>query len=160
MILLTVGTQPMQFNRLIKEIDALIEEGIITQPVFAQIGDCTYIPKNMEYTSTLEKEKFDQLFTQCELIISHAGMGSINTALENNKPLIIYPRLQKFHEHVNDHQLYTAQKFCELGHVLACYCKEDFIEILPKVSTFVPKKRITYANDVANGVVQYINSII
>ena len=44
MIFVTTGSQKFQFNRLLQKIDLLIEEGMISVVVFAQIGVSDYQP--------------------------------------------------------------------------------------------------------------------
>ena len=50
MIFVTVGSRNYPFDRLFKKIDDLYEEGILTEPMFAQTGTSTYDPKPVSYT--------------------------------------------------------------------------------------------------------------
>lgn len=105
MIFVILGTQKFQFNRLLKQIDRLIEEGIIDEEVFAQIGYSTYKPLNYQTRGFLDKSEFNQYIKMANIIITHGGTGSIVTALQNNKKVIAAPRLAKYGEHVDDHQI-------------------------------------------------------
>lgn len=120
MIFVTVGTHNQQFNRLLVEVDRLVETGKI-KDVIAQIGHSDYIPKNYKWFKFLDFGKMIGLQKKADLIITHAGVGSIMTALDLNKPTIVVPRLSKYGEHVDEHQLITAKKIEELGKIIAVY---------------------------------------
>lgn len=138
MIFLTIGTlEP--FDRLVRMVDELAGAGCIPGEVFAQIGPSAYKPRHIRWVSVLDKNEFDRLFEEAEFVISHAGMGSILTALSRQKPMIVVPRLKDYGEHVNDHQLDTARKFEELGMVLTAGTKEELNEKIRAVAAFQPR---------------------
>lgn len=107
MIFVTVGTQ-LSFDRLIVAIDQWAANNP-SEKVFAQIGPAKYTPQHIEYSDFVAPNKADELFRQASLIVSHAGMGSILTALKYRKPILIMPRHANLGEHRNDHQLATAK---------------------------------------------------
>ena len=111
LIFVTLGTQKFQFDRLLKYIDEQIENGKIKEKVFAQIGNSSYQPKNYEYKEFLDKEEFNKKIKASKLIITHSGVGTIIASINENKPVIVVPRLKKFGEHVDDHQLQIAESF-------------------------------------------------
>jgi len=159
MIFLTVGTYPLPFDRLVKAIDAAIKERLIEEEIFAQIGRCGYKPQNMEYVQMLEKEAFDSYFQKASSIISHAGIGTITMALDNEKPILVMPRLKKYGEVVNDHQVMTARRFEELGHILVAYTEEQLPDKLKQLKSFVPHKRKANPDAVANRIRQFLNNL-
>jgi len=140
MILLAVGTQ-FGFDRLVKTVDEAIRQRLIHDEVFAQIGPGGYLPRYMKHVATLEKQDFDAKLNLCEGVISHAGIGNISLALKLGKPLLVMPRLKEYGEVVNDHQLHTARKFEELGHVLAAYDESELAGKIQQLKTFVPRPR-------------------
>jgi UDP-N-acetylglucosamine transferase subunit ALG13 len=158
MIFLTVGTL-FPFDRLVKTVDRAISDGLITLPVFAQIGSGKYRPQSMEYVETLDKIDFDAKIKNSVGLISHAGMGSITMALHHRKPLIVMPRLKKFKEHVNDHQLGTAKKFEKLGHVLALYHAADLPRKIEAMRDFVPEPRVSQPDAVAKRISDFIATL-
>lgn len=109
MIFVSVGTQ-LPFERLIKSMDewTRLHPG---QMVFAQIGDTVYRPLFMETVRKLTPLEYLQRFEKASVVVSHAGMGTIITGLENAKPMILMPRQMSLGEHRNDHQVGTAEKF-------------------------------------------------
>lgn len=111
MIYITLGSQKFQFNRLLQEVDTLIENNLITDSVFAQIGYSTYRPKFYEYKDFLNRDDFLNKMNKCELIITHGGTGAIVSALKQNKKVIAIPRLSKYCEHIDDHQIQIITEF-------------------------------------------------
>ena len=55
MIFITLGSQKFQFNRLLKKVDELIENGTINEEVFAQIGASDYKPQHFSWMSICQK---------------------------------------------------------------------------------------------------------
>lgn len=107
MILVTVGTQ-LAFDRLVIAADRWLA-GHPGVTAFAQIGPAAFRPANMAFGDFVPPDRADALFREAELIVSHAGMGSILTALKYRKPIVIMPRRAALGEHRNDHQLATAK---------------------------------------------------
>ena len=159
MIFLTVGSA-LPFDRLVKAVDDAICNMEIKPEIFGQIGQGEYKPKNFPYVETFDKADFDEYFNKAEAIISHAGMGTINIALQQKKPILVIPRLKEYGELVNDHQLATAEKFEELGHVIAAYDLKDIIPQLKKLETFEPVPRENQASDVAVRIGTFLEGLI
>jgi UDP-N-acetylglucosamine transferase subunit ALG13 len=158
MIFLTIGTL-FEFDRLVKAVDEIVLAGLIDEEVFAQIGPGQYQPKSMPSVKTLNKEEYDSTVRQCSALISHAGMGSISMALNHNKPLLVMPRLKKYREHVNDHQLGTARKFEQLGHILAAY---EVGQLAPKIkllTTFVPAQRNPNRQGITDRICEFLGNV-
>ena len=84
-------------------------EGIIRDEVTAQIGAATYEPKHVTWQRFMDKSDFDQAIASCDLLVTHAGEGSIMTGLLKGKKVIAVPRYAKLGEHVSDHQLEIAR---------------------------------------------------
>ena len=155
---LTVGTQ-FPFDRLVRAIDDMYDEGSINEDIFAQIGQSTYRPRNFESVACLEKGVFDDYMRQASGIIGHAGMGTITMALCNHKPLLVMPRLRRYREVVNDHQLAIAKKFSELGHILGVYDAKDLPEGVRRLDNFVPLDRKANPEAVADRIVRFLNNL-
>ena len=109
LILLSVGTQ-LPFDRLVRAVD---QWSLATgrSDVVAQIGPSTYVPRALKAFSFLDPDAFRELQAEATIMISHAGMGSILTALEYGTPIIIMPRDHLRGEHRNGHQIATAERF-------------------------------------------------
>ena len=128
MIFVTVGTQE-PFDRLVRVADEMAKN--IDESVLIQTPKTNYQIQNMEVVDFLAPEEYERIFKEARLIISHAGMGTIISALTLDKPLIIIPRIASLGEHRNEHQLATAKKMRELKYV---YVAEDEFELESLVS--------------------------
>lgn len=111
MIFITLGSQKFQFNRLLQAVDELIEKGVIGDEVFAQIGYSDYEPKHFEYKQFLDREEFAAQEGKCDILITHGGTGAIIGAVKKRKKVIAVPRLAKYGEHVDDHQIQLIEQF-------------------------------------------------
>ena len=160
MIFLTLGTYPLPFDRLLTAVDRGIQKGLIKEEVIAQIGYSRYVPQAMKHYTLMDKRDFEDLFRTADGIVSHAGMGNIAMALEAGKPILVFPRLARYSELVNDHQLETAREFETRGHVLAAYTEEDLYSKIPLLKTFVPKKRMATPERVARRVGEFLWSLL
>jgi UDP-N-acetylglucosamine transferase subunit ALG13 len=140
MIFVTVGTDIHQFDRLIKAIDRLVDQGEIKDKVIAQIGNCDYEPKNFEYFEFKPYEEVEKLTEESELVISHGGAGSIMLALEKRKPLIVVPRLIKYNEHVNDHQMELIQELEKQGKLFGVYDISNLKDTIKRVKKIKREK--------------------
>jgi len=134
MILLTVGTQ-IPFDRLITLVDDWVSESGTKQEVVAQVGSSAYSSNNMTVFQSVEPEQFEQYINDCDFIISHAGMGSILTALRVKKPIVIFPRKAALGEHRNDHQLATARSFSNIDGVYVVHDRDELFDLLLNSST-------------------------
>ena len=135
MIFVILGSQKFQFNRLLKKIDMLIEEGVITDSVFAQIGTSDYTPKHYEGVSFLDGDLFKKKIEECSVVITHGGSGAIIGAVTKGKKVIAIPRLARYGEHVDDHQLQLVSQFAQMRIVLACFDVQELGEVYKKIDT-------------------------
>jgi UDP-N-acetylglucosamine transferase subunit ALG13 len=111
MIFITLGSQKFQFNRLIQTVDELVEKGIIKDDVFAQTGYSDYQPKNYPFKPFLDRDEFAEWESKADIVITHGGTGAIIGAVKKGKKVIAVPRLAKYGEHVDDHQLQLIEQF-------------------------------------------------
>lgn len=130
MIFVTVGTQ-LPFDRLIKKIDLLSNQ--INHKIVAQSGLSKYIPENIDIHETLSDVEFVNYIKKAEIIIAHAGMGTIISCLKEGKKVIVVPRLSKFNEHRNDHQIDTCLEVQHFEGVSVCLDLECIYEVLNQV---------------------------
>ena len=125
MIFATIGTQA-PFDRFVKILDELCKN--IDEEIVCQTIQTNYQAQNIKTVDFLPPDEFDQYFKRARLIIAHAGMGTIISALRQKKPIIIVPRLASLKEHRNDHQMATAKRMHELGYVYVAYDKTQLEE--------------------------------
>lgn len=157
MILITLGTQDKPFTRLLVEVDRQIELGNIKDKVVVQAGYTKYNSKNMEIFDLIDRDKFSELIASCDLLITHGGVGSILTGLKNKKKVIAVPRLSKYGEHMNDHQIQIIDNFSKMGYILSYMEDDDLGKILKKVKKFKPKEYVSNTSNIINIIDKFIN---
>lgn len=116
MIFVTLGSQKFQFNRLLKAVDELQTD----EEIFAQIGYSDYKPQNYKYKEFLDREEFAAWEEKADIVITHGGTGAIIGAVKKGKKVIAIPRLAKYGEHVDDHQIQLIGQFRNLKLIYAC----------------------------------------
>lgn len=136
MIFVTLGTQDKAFPRLLDKIDTLIEQKIIQDEVIVQSGYTKYESNNMKIFNYVDDEEFNTYIDQCNLLITHGGVGCILSAITKDKKVIAIPRLKEYKEHVNNHQLEIINSFSKSGYILGCQCVDDLEKRLEEVELF------------------------
>lgn len=121
MVLVTVGTQKQQFNRLFELVES--SKKLKKEKIVAQIGYTKYSNKKMETFEFIPLEEMNEYITNSDLIITHGGVGTIFYAIKKGKKVIAVPRLEKYGEHINDHQIEICQELEDEGYIL--YYKDE-----------------------------------
>jgi UDP-N-acetylglucosamine transferase subunit ALG13 len=131
MIFVTVGAQ-MAFDRLVRTVDCWAgKHG--RNDVFAQVGQTSFRPANIRWTQFLNPEEHKRWYETAEVIVAHAGTGSILTALQLGKPILIMPRRASLHETRNDHQIATSEQFRCFDSVAVALDEEELMMQLSKI---------------------------
>ena len=159
LILVTLGTNDKSFVRLIQKIEDLIVRGIIKEEVVVQAGYTKYETEYMKIFDLIPMDKFQDLMENCSLLITHGGVGTIISGLTKDKKVIAIPRLKKYGEHVNDHQLQIIENFSESGYILAAYEVEDLEYVLSKAHEFEPQKYESNTNHMIELVRTFIDGV-
>lgn len=119
MIFVTVGTHEQPFNRLVKVIDELKRDGIITEDVFIQTGFSTYEPKYCQWSKLIPYQQMIKNIENARIVITHGGPASFIMPLYIGKIPIVIPRQFKFNEHVNNHQVSFSKAVAEkMGNII------------------------------------------
>ncbi|MCQ2330025.1 MAG: glycosyl transferase family 28 [Paludibacteraceae bacterium] len=127
MIFVTTGTQ-VPFDRLVMIMDKFAS--VTGEEVIIQAFNGKYKVKKAKVVQFISPDEFDEMFQKARLIVAHAGIGTIVTALEKEKPLIVFPRLAKYGEHRNNHQVDTAVKMRQLNYVYVADTEEELFQLL------------------------------
>ena len=158
MILVTLGTQDKSFDRLLKAVDKEIKNGNIKDEVIVQAGYTKYESDNMKIFDYVSEEDFKEYIDKCDLMITHSGVGTILNAMEKNKKIIVVPRLSKYKEHNNDHQIEIAEEFEKEGYVIYLKNMKDLGETLKNVSKFKPRQ-LEHNEEVIKVIEEFIDNI-
>lgn len=146
MILVTLGTQKFQMDRLIQAVDQLAE--VVSEEIFVQSGNSTYEPKHCRAQNFVDAQEFQKMIEECSVLITHSGVGTIMRGIRAGKPVVVVPRLAKFHEHVDDHQVQIAEAFASKNCILYCEDLTKLAETVERARTWtfspyhVPKSNV------------------
>ncbi|MFA5930792.1 MAG: glycosyltransferase [archaeon] len=127
-IFVTIGTKDYPFDRLIKAMD---KEGVVMQ-----IGKSSK-PTKAKFFEFLKKQEIEDWMNWSEVIVCHAGTGTLMEAIDSGKRIVVVPRQEKFKEHIDDHQVDFA-KYLEKHFSLKIVYDENELGEAIKKST-VPK---------------------
>ena len=158
MILVTLGTQDKTFPRLLEAIQKQIDKGNIKDKVVVQAGSTKFESNDMEIFDLIDREDFANLIKECDLLITHGGVGSIITGLKNNKKIIAAPRLEKYGEHTNDHQLQIIEKFSDSGFIIPLYDFDKLDKVIKQTHKFTPKKYKSNTSNMIELIENYIDN--
>ena len=132
MIFLTTGSQ-MPFDRLVRAVDAWAE----THPdrrIVAQIGVTDMVPSHLEARPTVSPSEFARLVDEADLVVGHAGMGTILTAFRHGTPLLVLPRRGDLQETRNDHQFATARRLGDRPGLHVALDEQELVASLDRLS--------------------------
>lgn len=141
MIIALVGTQDKPFHRMLEYILKAVDENILTknEKIYVQMGQTKVEKENIEKYKNVEvfefkkEEEIQKLVEESEYIITHAGAGIMNMAVKKNKRMIIIPRLEKYKEHVNDHQIQLASNFTDQGYGILVKDYKEFVDAVKNI---------------------------
>lgn len=159
MIFVAVGTQKFQLNRLLKAVDELKQSGRLKDEVFAQTGHSDYVPRNYAYQDFLSRDDFQDCINRCDLLITHSGVATIIAGLKLRKSVVVVPRLARFGEHVDDHQLQIAQSFAEKNLLLMCEEPEQLGQILEQARTHSFAEYVSQRDLMVKTIREYLETI-
>lgn len=128
-------------NRLFRIVDELCDDGVLEgKDIVAQVGFSPYQGRNYKTVDFFSREEHHSRLENAGAIISHAGVGSVVTALKMGKKVIVFPRLQEYHEHMDNHQLEICDYFGQKKYVLVAKNKAELAECIRKLPAFSPER--------------------
>ena len=157
MILVTLGTQDKDFSRLIKSVENYVIKNKIKEKVVVQAGHTKYESKYLEILDFVDMDTFSKLISECDILITHGGVGSILTGINHGKKVIAAARLKKYKEHTNDHQKQIIKKLVKEGYIVELKNFNKLDDALKKVKKLKIKKYISNTNNMINLIESYID---
>lgn len=159
MIFVTVGTQKFPFDRLIKMVDEAAASGNLKDSIYMQKGVGEYVPQNCGYVDFCSNEEFVRHIDNCRLLITHSGVGTIMKGLERKKPVIIVPRLARYGEHVDDHQLQVAGVFAANRYCMVFKEKDSILDLIDRSESYKFKEYISHREKIIEELNHFISRI-
>jgi len=141
MIFVTVGTDS-PFDRLVKVVDRWAAE-TGRSDVFAQIGKGAWEPETIPFAHFLEPNEFKERFSEASVIVGHAGMGTILSALHGGKPILVMPKKASLGEQRNEHQLATARRLNDMGKINVAFDEADLRAKLDRLDDLIARDTIS-----------------
>ena len=156
MILVMLGTQDNSFERLLKEIEHLIETGIIKEEVIVQAGNTKFRSNKMKIIDFVSQKELEEYINKASYIITHGGVGSITEALKQNKKIIAVPRKKEHKEHVNNHQMQIVENFDKQGYIIGIQDVEELEKAIKIIPNFKPNKYKTNTQNIIKIIENFI----
>lgn len=156
MILVVLGTQDKPFTRLLEALDVQKKAGLIQDEIIVQAGCTKLATDSMKLFDLLPIDEFDMMINDADVIITHAGVGSILSALKKGKKVIACARLAQYGEHTNDHQLQIQEEFARQGYLIRCEDFSKIYEIINEIDEFQPNPYISTTENVVNTIRDFI----
>lgn len=154
MIFVTLGTQDKPFKRILD----LIEQSNTAEKIIVQNGYTEFKSNKMDLRPYFDPEELQKCLTDADIIVTHGGVGSIMQGLKLKKKIIALPRLSKFGEHQNDHQLEIVNAYEKRGYILKWKENETFDEVLKRAESFVPNTFESNHDRFVSQLVSYIEN--
>ena len=153
MIFVTVGGM-RPFERLVREMDRIAGE--LDEKVVMQIGSTDYEPRNCEYFRFMPRKDMEAFYADARIIVCHAGGGSILTALQHDKPLVLVPRMKSYGEVFDDHQLEIAREMESRGAAIVY----DIGDLEPAISdTNTARASLNAGSNLADRLKEYLDQL-
>jgi UDP-N-acetylglucosamine transferase subunit ALG13 len=159
MILVLLGTFPLNFDRPLIILERLLQEGIISDEVIVQSGYTVFNSSYMTFLPFLPLEELMALYEKADLVITQAGTGSIIKGLKMNKKMIAIARLAKYGECVDDHQLELVQEFAGAQYLLPWFEGDNLEEILLMAAHYKFKTYKSSNKEMIDYLTRYIDNI-
>jgi UDP-N-acetylglucosamine transferase subunit ALG13 len=159
MILVTLGTFNIEFPRPLKAIEKAVIEKKITEKIIVQRGHTNFESDYLEVVQFFTPAELDKLYDEARVVVVHSGIGSVLSGVKKGKKLIVVPRLRKYKEHVDDHQLDLLNEFAKSNYIIPWNENEGFDEVLAKAENFVPSPFVSTKDNLVGALINYIESI-
>lgn len=144
MVFVSIGTQKQDFSRILKLVENSTE--LKGKKIIAQTGNTKFESNKMKCIPSVDSKKYNEYIKKADMVICHGGVGTIFEAIGNERRVLVVPRLKKYKEHINDHQLEAACELEKEGYLIVYKDGEDFDEYILKLQNFNPKKYIREKN--------------
>lgn len=135
MILVVLGTNDKPFDRLLQACEKLQ----LNEEIIVQAGETKFESSQMKVFDLIPFDEFDRLMDQARIVITHAGVGTILSALKKRKKVIACARLAKYGEHVNDHQIEIMEQFEKDGYLIAMRDFSTLPQLIEECERFEPR---------------------
>lgn len=140
MIFITVGTHEQSFDRLLRCVDKMVEDGKIKEDIICQKGYTDYEPKNYKAEKLMPYDKMQENIDRARIVITHGGPASFIAPLAVGKIPVVVPRKKDFNEHVNNHQVeFTKQVEKRMKNIIVAQTDNEIIDAIMQYDKKIKK---------------------
>ncbi len=157
-IFIMFGTQDKSFSRffeVLKKSKFIHENEVIIQSGYTE-GQI----EGVYIQNYFSEQEIQEHINSADIIITHAGIGSIINCLKQKKRIIVVPRLAKYKEQSNDHQLQIMEKYSSQGYIYPVYNLIEIDEAVEAILDFQPKEYCSDKQQILNEITMFINDVI
>ena len=112
----SIGNARQPFHRLLDAVSSIASR--LPQPVLVQHGNSPFTASTCRTVRFLGMEDFAECMKKAEVVIVHAGAGSLIHAIAMRKIPVVMPRLSRLGEIVDDHQVEFARLLARKGKII------------------------------------------
>lgn len=159
-LFVTVGAERRSFNRLIKIIDDSVFSNILPKDTFVQIGHSSYKPQYCSFCRFLNYCDMEERIADADMVISHAGMGTVLLCMKHKKIPILFPRKVCYREHVDDHQLLFARTMAKEGLALAAFSSGELLKLYTDYEKLSQSLNTQQSADKKKGLFTYLEKTL
>jgi len=159
-IFVTVGFERKPFDRLLRIVDRGVVRGVISRDLIVQNGHSRYRPRFGRIQKVLDFDEMKRTIQASDIIVSHAGVGTVLFCLDQGKIPILFPRRAHLGEHVDDHQYVFAEKLARLKIAPAAFGEEVLIRMIQNYSQILPTFKPPEEHSRAARLVESIRDIL
>jgi UDP-N-acetylglucosamine transferase subunit ALG13 len=131
-IFATVGSTQIPFERFVRALESLPGEQLLVQ-----YGPVDPPPDAARANAFMQFPEMIESMEAADVVVCHAGAGSILCALRAGHTPVVVPRLKRYQETVDDHQVEFSRALAAEGKVIAV---EDLDQLGAAVAS-VPARR-------------------
>lgn len=159
MILVVLGTEKYSFTRPLVQLEAFAKDFFINEKIVVQAGFTAYESVRMEIVPFIKHSELEELYRQARVVICHGGTGSVVTGVKLRKKVIVVPRLKKYDEHIDDHQLELVAAFEAQNYILPWLEQDELNEVFDKLNEFQPSEFVSGRDEILAYVKLFIDHI-
>jgi len=159
MILVVLGTEKYVFTRPLVQLESYAKDFCINEKIVVQAGFTVYESDRMEIFPFLKSSELEELYRQARVVICHGGTGSVVAGVKLRKKVVVVPRLKKYHEHIDDHQLELVAAFEAQNYILPWLEHDELSEVFDKLNGFQPSDFVSGKDAILAYVKQFIEQL-
>lgn len=159
MLLVVLGTEKYSFTRPLLALEAYLKENLLGEDVVVQAGYTQFVSTRMKIIPFFNLVELEKLYEEARVVICHGGTGSVVTGVKLGRKVIVVPRLKKYGEHIDDHQLELVNAFSEKNYIMPWEEGVSILDIFNRIDDFEPAEFISGRDAIVDFVDSFIQGV-